>query len=234
MVAIDGRTGNVLSTDAKQAIAQSNFDLNTCCRTWGVALQGGQAPAPAAQEHMTVLQAAAAGPPPAPKEPDPGPPPSAIDDAAAKAALTKVGELEWSAQETFYATILKVMNNMLANPAEDKFRSLKKTNAALQSKLFGVADGAASELLKLCGFEDTEEVITLSGTPDGRCSAIRNAIKQYAEQQNMNRLRQERDAKIKAQEEVDKATRRVQPGSGSGTQPTRNTYGSDRRQRGGG
>eukprot|EP00746_Dinoflagellata_sp_MGD_P152277 gnl/MRDRNA2_/MRDRNA2_83551_c0_seq1.p1 gnl/MRDRNA2_/MRDRNA2_83551_c0~~gnl/MRDRNA2_/MRDRNA2_83551_c0_seq1.p1 ORF type:complete len:580 (+),score=166.65 gnl/MRDRNA2_/MRDRNA2_83551_c0_seq1:218-1957(+) len=235
VVAINGRTGEVLDPNAKQAIAQANFDLNACCQRWGVTLQGGTAPTPQADEGLTVLQRATLGPPAAKKEPDPGPPPTAIDDGAAKAELAKIGGLEWTIQETWYATILKVLNNMLANPAEEKFRSLKKTNAALQTKLFGVADGAAATLLKLGGFEESEEVIRLPGTPDGRCSAVRNVIKQYADQQNMQRLREERDAKIKREEEIDKATRRVAPGSASGSGgPQRNTYGADRRNRGGG
>lgn len=192
VVALDGRTGRVLDANARNAITTHSFDLLACCRAWGIAQS---APAPA----VPAAPAVAATPA---KKPEPEA--TAIDTLAAEAALQRIAALEVSVQESFYSTILKVLNNALQNPQDPKYRSLKKGNAALQSKLFAVGDGAAVALLLLGGFEDSEEAIGLTGAPDGRCTAVRDAIQAHAEEEKMNQLRKERDARIAEQVEKDK------------------------------
>lgn len=223
VVAIDRKTGQVLDREAKNAIAQSRFDLRAACSTWGI-----QATIP---EERTVLQEAAASSAPTPKTA--APPPVAIDLAVVKQALGSVDEAELEAQETFYATLLKVLKNVLDNPTEPKFRSLKKTNAALQAKFFGVGDGAAIALLKLGGFEDGEETIGLPGSPDGRCTALRDAVQEHAEALAMARLRKERDAKIAGHLEEDKK-KGPDRKFGGDSDTGRNTYGAGRKRGGGG
>uniref|UniRef100_A0A7R9VJY6 UBA domain-containing protein n=1 Tax=Chlamydomonas euryale TaxID=1486919 RepID=A0A7R9VJY6_9CHLO len=60
-----------------------------------------------------------------------------------------------AANERFKAalsTLLKYIGNVVANPSEDKFRTIKMTNAAFQARVASV-DGSV-EVLKLAGFEE--------------------------------------------------------------------------------
>mmetsp|Transcript_100291 Transcript_100291/g.251440 ORF Transcript_100291/g.251440 Transcript_100291/m.251440 type:complete len:520 (+) Transcript_100291:195-1754(+) len=221
LVALDGRTGQVLTTSARDVVVQNNFDLLAACRAWGK----GTAPMPQPVAPPTPVTPAAP-----PKRPEPAE--VEIDKAAAEAALAKVAALELDSQVTFFETILKVLNNILQNPEEAKFRSLKKGNAALQSKLFSHGDNAATELLLLAGFEDTAETIALPGPPDGRCTAVRNALQSPGEAAAMNKLRKERDAKIA--EEVEKDKNRPPERSFGGDEKGRHNIGSSRKPRGGG
>lgn len=226
VVALDGRTGQVLDQNAREAITSNHFDLLACCRAWGVAAAPAPAPAPAA------LSPAAPAAAPAPVK-NPEPEPAEIDLGAVRAALGRVSEMDPAAQETFYATLLKVLTNTLQNPQEPKFRALKKGNAALQSKLLGVADGAAAALLTLGGFEDGAESIALPGAPDGRCTAVRDAVQKQAEEEKMAQLRRERDAKIAA--EVEEHKKRGPDRSFGGDENGRSSIGKSRNQgRGGG
>ncbi len=51
--------------------------------------------------------------------------------------------------------MLKLLNNILKNPREEKFRMIKKTNAAIQSKLLSVK--GVPELLEALGFISIDE-----------------------------------------------------------------------------
>ncbi|CAK0802311.1 unnamed protein product, partial [Prorocentrum cordatum] len=113
-----------------------------------------------------------------------------------------------------------------------KFRSLKKGNAALQGKLLGVGEGAASELLLLAGFQDSGEAISLAEAPDGRCTAVRDEVQSHAEEAKMQELRRERDAKIA--EEVKKDKGSAARYGGGGDEKGRMNLGGDRKKRGGG
>jgi nucleoredoxin len=223
VVALNGSTGSILDSNARDAVARNRFDLAACCRDWGVAVTS---PAPAL----------APAEPPKKAEPPRKPEPKAlpIDDGAAKDTLRAVAEVEWSAQEVFYVTLLKVLNNVLQNPEEPKFRSLKKGNAALQTKLFGVADGAAAKLLVLGGFEDGE-VIALPGPPDGRMTALRDCVSEFAETEHMRQKRKERDAKIAEEMQKDKDRPDAKKyGGADGDGSGRMNIGGDRRKKGGG
>jgi len=225
VVALNGSTGSVLDSNARDAVARNNFDLAACCSGWGVAVASPVMATPSAPAEL-----------PKKVEPPRKPEPTAvpIDDCAAKDALKAVAEVEWSVQEAFYLTLLKVLNNILQNPEEPKFRSLKKGNAALQTKLFGVADGAAAKLLVLGGFEDGEEVIALSGPPDGRMTALRDCVSEFAEAENMSQKRKERDAKIADEKQKDKDRPERRYGGSEGDGSGRMNVGGDRRKRGGG
>eukprot|EP00928_Gymnodinium_smaydae_P028622 TRINITY_DN21785_c0_g2_i1.p1 TRINITY_DN21785_c0_g2~~TRINITY_DN21785_c0_g2_i1.p1 ORF type:complete len:516 (+),score=134.18 TRINITY_DN21785_c0_g2_i1:103-1650(+) len=222
VVALDGRTGSVLDNNARDAITRNRFDLAACCRGWGVEPAAAAPAAPAAP-------AEPARPAAPPRNPEPAA--VAIDAAEAGACLDRVDALEWAVQETFYATLLKVLDNTLQNPAEEKFRGLKKGNAALQTKLFSVGEGAAAALLKLAGFNDGDEVVALPGPPDGRCTAVRDLVRERGEGAKMRQLRKERDERIAAEKDKNKGQARTMGGDGTG----RNNWGADRRgPRGGG
>merc|ERR1712232_636048 len=134
-------------------------------------------------------------------------------------------------QETFFNTALKILNNILQNPTEDKFRQLKKANPALSSKVFAVGDGAGMKLLELAGFDGSSDEFLKLESLDGRLTAVRDKIKVAGTAAWEKHARKERDAKIKAEMEKDKANPARSLGGGEG--PTRNTYGADRRSRGG-
>lgn len=228
LVALDGRTGRVLEASAVQTVSRNNFDLASCCRSWGVAAPAVAPSQPAGGQALV----AAATPEPAAPPKKPEPPPCAIDGAAARGALARVAEQEWAIQEAFYVTLLKVLNNTLQNPGEAKFRSLKKGNAALQGKLLGVGEGAAAQLLLLAGFQESDEVISLAEAPDGRCTAVRDEVQSHADEQKMRELRRERDAKIA--EEVKKDQGSSARYGGGGDEKGRMNLGGDRKKRGGG
>jgi len=222
LVVLDGKTGRLISSDGRGDLQRNNFDIPACIAAWGVVAQ-------------PTTQAPAADPEPLPvpviKAPL-GPDPLPIDDSAADAALSSVGNEPYEVQEAFFKTGLKVLDNVLQNPDEPKFRQLKKTNAALSAKLFNVADGAGLTLLTLAGFEVTDEVVMMSGAPDGRCTAVRNKIQKSSSAAWEKQARLERDARIK--EEVEKDKGRVERTMG-GDENGRNNFGSSRRgARGGG
>jgi len=163
VVALDGRTGNLLDASARGTIQNAGFDLLACARNWGA-----NVPAGTPKEELTVLQAAAAS----------GssgvvwPKVEKIDGAVARAAIQRAEALEDSKQAAFRDTLLKLLENILNNPQEVKFRTIKKTNKALSEKVFSDPEGAAVELLKQAGFQDEAELVSLPGPPDGRMHAV--------------------------------------------------------------
>jgi len=126
-----------------------------------------------------------------------------------------------------------VLNNILSNPAEQKFRTLKRTNAALKAKLLDVGENAGTDLMVLAGFGiSSEEALTMASEPDGRCSEVRNRLKSTHYSAWEKQARKERDEKIKTEMDKDKKSgARTMGGEGvSG----RNTYGAERKRGGGG
>lgn len=74
-----------------------------------------------------------------------------------------------------HKTLLKVMGNILADPTNEKYRTLRKENAAVKVKLRHPACIAA---LKLCGFTDTPEAYVCRPAVDlalmrGMCAALK-------------------------------------------------------------
>ncbi|CAJ1389284.1 unnamed protein product [Effrenium voratum] len=84
---------------------------------------------------------------------------------------------------------------------------LKCSNAALSGKLLDVAGGAGKELLRLAGFQDSAdgEFLKLDTAPDGRCTSIFERLQTVANEEWEKHVREERDARIKAEMEKDKA-----------------------------
>jgi thiol-disulfide isomerase/thioredoxin len=223
VVVLNGRTGATISTTGRNDLAQNRFDLRECMKQWGI--PAAEAPAPAATAAATSA--------PASKKPEvPEPAALPIDEEAASEALKRVATEEWEVQEAFYNTALKILNNILQNPGEVKFRELKKSNAALAAKVFRVGDGAGTKLLELAGFNGSSDELLKIESLDGRLTAVRDRIKVAGTAAWEDQARKERDAKIKAHMEKDKANQARYSGGGDG--PARNTYGADRRSRGGG
>lgn len=226
LVILNGRTGAVISSNGREDVSSKGFDLKACMQGWGVAA------APAAPAPAAPAPVAAAAKPAAPEWPEPAPVP--VDDAKLKPALKRVAAETWEVQDAFFATGMKVLNNILQKPGEEKFRKLKRTNPALSSKFLDVAGGAGTELALLAGFEATsEEFLTMPGEPDGRCTEVRNKMKSSHYSAWETHARQERDAKIAEEMAKDKASApRYYGGDGEGG--GRATYGADRRRGGGG
>jgi hypothetical protein len=51
--------------------------------------------------------------------------------------------------------LVKLANNVLNNPKEEKFRTIKKSNKAIQAKLLSIKD--VDEVIKAMGFTDVDE-----------------------------------------------------------------------------
>ena len=194
---LNGKTGQVVSSDGRADVMKHNFDLMACLRDWGVQV------APAAPAEA-AFGPRGGGPTPEPVKKS-GPEPLPIDDAAADAALARVLGETWEVQEGFFKTGLKVLENALTSPDEAKFRSLKRGNAALQTKLLGVAADAGTELMVLAGFEKSEELLSLPGPPTGTCSAVRDKMQAAFTKAWEREERVKRDARIKEEQEKDKA-----------------------------
>lgn len=221
LIILDAQTGRQISADGTSDVGNSGFDIEACLRAWG---------APSEPAVETPALAAASQPEAKPDPPKKsGPPASDIDEELAQAALARVRDSEYEVQETFFKTGLKVLENTLQTPGEPKFRSLKTSNAALQSKLFSVGDGAAKDLLLLAGFEESEDVLALPGPPDGRCSAVRDKMQAAATAAWEAKARADRDARIAEEKAKDKPAR-----ASGGNENGRHNIGSDRRRQGGG
>lgn len=228
IVVVNAKTGALISAEGREDVSSKGFALGACMTGWGFSPTAAAAPAAAALPTQLGEKKAKV------EETDPGPPPLPIDEAAAKAAIERVAKEPWEVQDTLYKTGVKVLNNLLSNPKEEKFRSLKRTNAALKSKLLDVAENAGTELVVLAGFEAvSDELLTMSAEPDGRCSEVRNRMRKAHQSAWETNARKERDEVIATEKEKDKKSggpRTFGEGDGNG----RNKYGSDRARGGGG
>jgi len=217
LIILDAKNGRVISSDGRSDVAQCHFNIGSCLERWGVP---------------------AAPPPEPPKPAEPpkkiGPPALPIDEEKAKAALSRVEAEEWEVQEPFFKTALKVLDNTLQNPDEPKFRQLKCSNAALSGKLLNVANNAGKDLMLLAGFQESGDgdVLMLPGPPDGHCTSVRELIHSIGNKCWEKKARADRDARIKEEQEKDKARAPVYRGGGD--ENGRHQIGGDRRKRGGG
>lgn len=79
------------------------------------------------------------------------------------------------------ATLHKLFDNILANPSEEKFRILKRSNKVIQAKVFGVTD--IETFLLLAGYEPMdEEHLKFTGETD-QLTRARDAVQ--AEQERL-------------------------------------------------
>ena len=152
------------------------------------------APAPArpAQAAAPSAPAAAAGPPgprvppaapaaPAPAFPFPFPlgagAGGAVPETAFTRALASLGPpSDGERRREAVRTLGKVISNIIAHPMDEKYRTLKKANAAFQRRLGGVP--GASECLSALGFQDRGEQWVLVATASGweRLLSARSAV----------------------------------------------------------
>jgi len=85
-------------------------------------------------------------------------------DVLAKAAMQRARqEMSRAELDEAHKTLTKVFGNILAEPGNAKFRTLKKANAVVQEKL---RHPACREVLLLCGFEDTSEAYVCRSNAD--------------------------------------------------------------------
>jgi len=227
VVVLNAKTGTAISTNGREDVSSKGFDLRACMQGWGFPPA---AAAPAAAPALPMPEKKAKT-----EETEPGPPPVPVDDEKARAALDRVSAESWEVQDAFFKTGIKVLNNVLSSPSDEKFRSLKRTNAALKSKLLDVAENAGTDLIVLAGFQiSSDELLSMSAEPDGRCSEVRNRLKAGHTKAWEKQARKERDEKIAQEIEKDKAAGGPRYYGGDGAGGGRATYGADRKPRGGG
>nr|CEL69039.1 TPA: nnucleoredoxin, putative [Neospora caninum Liverpool] len=80
-----------------------------------------------------------------------------IDAISSDAALSE------DAKVTGYSTVVKIVNNILNNPGDPKYLSLKKNNASVQARL---GNRNFIKILKLAGFQETPDAYKCSECPD--------------------------------------------------------------------
>mmetsp|Transcript_46264 Transcript_46264/g.100581 ORF Transcript_46264/g.100581 Transcript_46264/m.100581 type:complete len:203 (+) Transcript_46264:62-670(+) len=123
--------------------------------------------------------------------------PASASEATVPAALGRISQSEWAQKEVCYATLLKLLGNILANPSVDKYRHLKTTNATLQAKVFAVP--GALEFLLAAGFVQADgeslEMPSGSSAADALTAAVAS-LRHQADEENMNELRRQRDERI--------------------------------------
>lgn len=107
--------------------------------------------------------------------------------------LGKMGAQPWDQQEKAYSTLLKVLQNIVTNPAEAKFRSIKSTSGALQ-KILSLPGGEA--VMLAAGFALQGEVYTLSGEDLSACQTVLSSVEAHANKAKMAELRRQRDEEI--------------------------------------
>mmetsp|Transcript_12596 Transcript_12596/g.20072 ORF Transcript_12596/g.20072 Transcript_12596/m.20072 type:complete len:302 (-) Transcript_12596:11-916(-) len=128
-------------------------------------------------------------------------------------ALEDLRKVPWEAKEPAISTLMKILSNTVKDPANAKFRRLKRTNPALQAKVFAVP--GCAELLMAAGFEpDGDEELVL---PDGvDVSWILEELTSFGSKEVMGKKREERDAKIAAAKAEDAKSRELKGHAGGG------------------
>eukprot|EP00928_Gymnodinium_smaydae_P038219 TRINITY_DN26404_c0_g1_i1.p1 TRINITY_DN26404_c0_g1~~TRINITY_DN26404_c0_g1_i1.p1 ORF type:complete len:339 (+),score=64.36 TRINITY_DN26404_c0_g1_i1:32-1048(+) len=102
-----------------------------------------------------------------------------LDEVVRAALLRAAEEIPTEERAAIRETLLKVFRNVLENPGNEKFRSLKKANALVRERLKHPASVA---ILRLCGFEDVGESYTCSPVADLTAMRKMVAALQAAEQ----------------------------------------------------
>merc|ERR1719178_619510 len=114
-------------------------------------------------------------------------------------SLAEMGKSDWELQEKAYGILLKVLQNIVKNPNDEKFRSIKASSAALM-KVLCVPGGEA--VLLAAGFSNDGEQFRLSGNVDA-LSTVVAAVEAHANKAKMNELRRQRDEQIEARKAAD-------------------------------
>jgi len=121
--------------------------------------------------------------------------------AGVETSLAEMGKSDWELQEKAYGILLKVLQNILQNPNEEKFRSIKASSAALM-KVLCVPGGEA--VLLAAGFTNDGEKFSLGGADLSACTAVVSAVEAHANKAKMNELRRQRDEQIDTLKAADK------------------------------
>lgn len=129
-------------------------------------------------------------------------PEGALNVPAACKELEKLAIIDpWADQETCYVTMLKVLGNIVANPTEEKFFSLKIENAAIQKKILS-HDGARG-FLEALGFRENAGALTLPMDQHGHAKLGQDILQGFANEKAYINIRKVRHAL--AAEELKKA-----------------------------
>merc|ERR1711865_1233768 len=134
--------------------------------------------------------------------------------------MEKLAKIDpWADQEVCYVTMLKVLGNIVANPTEGKFFSLKIENAAIQKKILS-HDGARG-FLEALGFRENAGALVLPLDHHGDAKLGQDVLQGFANEKAYLNVRKARQAV--AAEEMKKeaeANKYVRKGGAE-----RNTYG---------
>lgn len=110
------------------------------------------------------------------------------------APLEELHAVPWETKEPAIALLLKLLQNILKDVANPKFRRLKLTNATLSAKVFSVP--GCKELLLGAGFEQEGEELVL---PEGvDIQWVVDDLTSFGSKELMDHQRAERDARIAA------------------------------------
>lgn len=122
------------------------------------------------------------------------------------AALGQLQAAPWDQKEQAFALLMKLLQNVVQDPSNPKFRRMKKTNKTLAAKVFGVQGCTA--LLLAAGFvEEGEELVLPEGV---EVDWLVDRLTSFGKEEGERKAREERDARIaahRAEEEKDKQFR---------------------------
>mmetsp|Transcript_39055 Transcript_39055/g.107603 ORF Transcript_39055/g.107603 Transcript_39055/m.107603 type:complete len:171 (-) Transcript_39055:84-596(-) len=117
-------------------------------------------------------------------------------------ALATLSSQPWAAQEACYSVLLKLLQNLVQNPEEPKFRTVKRGNAAIKAKVLDCPGGA--DVLLRAGFVEGPETYVLP--PDASVEALRSVLERLQNESSLrlqDHLRAERDEKIARERAAD-------------------------------
>lgn len=124
----------------------------------------------------------------------------------AAGALDQLAAVPWEQKEPAFTLIVKLLNNVVQDPSNPKFRRMKKTNKTLAAKVFSVPGCTA--LLLAAGFtEDGEELVLPEGV---EVAWVVELLNTFGKEEGEKKAREERDARIaavRAEEEKGKQLR---------------------------
>lgn len=120
----------------------------------------------------------------------------ASGSGALQQSLQVMGGQPWEQQEACYKTLLKLLENVVTNPQEPKFRSIKRTNVVIQAKVLDCPGSVC--FLQAAGFVEKPEVyeVPLGADAQQSVQAALDALKVHGQKKLEDHLRAERDASI--------------------------------------
>lgn len=142
-----------------------------------------------------------------------------LNASAALKELLNLSSVEpWADQEVCYVTMLKVLGNIVANPTEAKFFSLKIENPAIQNKI--LRHNGARGYLEALGFGENAGALVLPVSQAEQAKAGHAMLQGYANEALFQNIRKERIAKANEEvaiaEKEAKLARRFAPPPGAG------------------